>query len=101
MERRKKMFESMLGERNEKEKEGLMETCLSFLKGQASDNDREREEKNKEEAARPPDRSRFAGCCPETMERFFEKMQECFAEKGKDEKEGKEGKTERTACCSG
>lgn len=88
MERMKKMFESMLGERNEKEKERIMEQCLSFMKGRASGNDRERE------------LGRFAGRCPEMMESFFQKMRICFAEKAKEEKEGKDGKTEGAECCS-
>lgn len=83
MEKKKKMFESMMGKTNEKEKERIMEQCLLFMKGQLSGNDGERDGKKKEETAYPPDGSRFAGCCPEIMEQFYMEMRGCFAEKEK------------------
>jgi len=99
MEMMKKMFESMMGKMNEKEKERIMEQCLLFMKGQLSGNDGERDGKIKEETVFPPDRSKFAGCCPEMMEKFFKEMRGCFAEKEKGEKEGTDEKTEGAKCC--
>lgn len=52
-----------------------------------------------EETACSPDRNRVAGCCPEMMEQYFNKMRSCFEEMRREEEDGKEKKPERSKCC--
>ncbi len=94
-----KMFENMLGKMNEKEKERIVERCLSFVKEQGSANDREHDGKKREEPVCPPDMGRVAGCCPEMMEQFLSTMRGCLGEKGRTREDGKERKTEKAGCC--
>ena len=100
MERMKKMFESMAGMVGEKEKEKWMEKCLTFLEGEGKDKDRERDDKKKEETGHTPDTNRVAGCCPEMMEHFLNKMRDCYEERRREGEDGNEKKTERAKCCS-
>jgi hypothetical protein len=99
MEMMKKMFECMAGKMGEKEKEKWMKQCLTFLEGEGKDKDRERDDKKKEETACPPDRNRVAGCSPEMMEQFLNKMRSCFEERRREGEDGKEKKTEKAKCC--
>jgi len=99
MERMKKMFESMAGMVGEKEKEKWMEKCLTFLEGEGKDKDRERGDKQ-EETGHPPDTNRVAGCCPERMEHFLNKMRDCCEERRREGEDGNVKKTEKTKCCS-
>lgn len=78
MERMKKMFESTAGKMGEKEKGKWMEQCLTFLEGEGKDKDQGRDDKIKEETDPPPETNRVAGCCPEMMEQFLNKMRGCF-----------------------
>lgn len=94
-----KMFESVLGKLNEKQKERIMEQCLLFMTEQENDNDRECNGKKKEEPVCPPDMGRVAGCCPEMMEQFLSTMRNCLGEKGRTREDGKERKTEKAGCC--
>ncbi len=94
MERMKNMMENMGRER----KTGMMELCFEFMKGKEGGKDGVREEKKKEEPAGFPDPGEIAGCCPGMMERIFLTMPCCFAEKGKEKKDGKEETTEKRGC---
>lgn len=98
MEMMKKMMEKMK-EMSEEERVKMMERCFAFMKGKERGKDKEREEKKKGETACCPDMGKIAECCPEMMESFFLNMQNCFKEKGKEEKNGNGEKTEKQGCC--
>ncbi len=78
MERMRKMLEKM----SKEERVRMMERCFEFMKEKESGKDKEREEKKRKESACGPDMGRMAECCPEMMETFFLKRENCFEGKG-------------------
>ena len=96
MERFKKMMENM----SEEERVRMMERCFEFMKGKETSKEKEQDDKKREESGCFPTMGKMAECCPEMMETFFTKIQNCFEKRGEKEKndtDKKEG--EKTGCC--
>ncbi|NNG46495.1 MAG: hypothetical protein HKM86_05185 [Deltaproteobacteria bacterium] len=94
----RKMMEIM-GKMSEEERVRMMERCSGFMKEKESEKERERDGEKKGESSCFPDAGKISECCPEMMETIFLKMQKCFEEIGKEEKNGKNEKAEEPGCC--
>ena len=100
MDMMRKMMEVM-GKMSEEERMRMMERCSGFMKGKESGKEKERDVREKGESACFPDMGKISECCPEMMETIFLKMQKCFEEIGKEEKNAKNKKAEKPGCCQG